>query len=171
MSVKFQQTGNQIQIPIDEMLGFVQDKLNQYDELIKATETVPESTPYKDPIYYSTQEGKMVQIPPYVQKQAVDIHMKQKIGGVQNNHYDNHYDNRNLQNNNYDNRNLQNNNYDKRNLQNNLEPNVYDPRYLEHLELIEHKKNKKSSSSSNTKVFLIVVAILILLYFFYKNYK
>lgn len=71
MNVKYKQTGNQINIPVDEMVNFVQEKLYEYDELLKATQTVPQSSPYNDPIYYTTQEGKMVQIPDYIQQQAV----------------------------------------------------------------------------------------------------
>jgi len=74
MNVQYQQTGNQIHLPIDEMISHVRKKLEEYDELETATGSKPDFSPYGDPIIYITVEGKTVEIPKYIQEKAINMH-------------------------------------------------------------------------------------------------
>ena len=80
---KYQKTGNNIPIPVDELVAYVQERLNQYDMLTQATEAVPSYNPYTHPIIYPREDGKTVQIPEDIQKQAVGIYLRKKRTGDQ----------------------------------------------------------------------------------------
>ena len=69
---EFEQTGNQVPIRIDELIACVHERLEQYDKLTEATQATPSYSPYLHPIIYTTNEGKTIQIPPDVQKKAID---------------------------------------------------------------------------------------------------
>jgi len=68
----FENTGNQIPLKVDELVNFVHERLNQYDNLVETTQGQPTYSPYREPIIYTSPEGKMVQIPKEVQKKAID---------------------------------------------------------------------------------------------------
>ena len=163
MNIQYQHTGNQIHLPMDDMVNFVYNKLYEYDELIKATEMIPEQSPYKDPVYYTTDEGKMVQIPEYIQKQVVEQYMKEKINSVQ--------DTSML----YNQHNQQNHQHNQQNHQYQQQSQIYQQNNsinnqpLNQPQLYNNSKTKKKGS--NIKIFLIVIGIILVLYFLYKNYK
>ena len=77
-NVEYQPTGNNINLRMDELVDFVLEKLEQYEYIVKATQTVPSFSPYKDPIIYTTKEGKTVQIPEYVHQEAIKIWNQKK---------------------------------------------------------------------------------------------
>lgn len=74
----FENTGNQIPLKVDELINFVHQRLEQYDNLIETTQGQPTYSPYKDKIIYTSPEGRMVQIPQDVQKKAIDSWKKIK---------------------------------------------------------------------------------------------
>lgn len=69
---EYQFTGKQIPLKVNELVAFVHQKLEQYDNLVKETKSVPFYSPYAHPIIYTTPEGKTVQIPKEIQQQAID---------------------------------------------------------------------------------------------------
>jgi len=79
MNVQYQQTGNQIHLPMDEMMSHVLTKLEEYDELKTVTQSKPNFSPYTDPIIYITVEGKTVEIPKYIQEKAIEMYKKNKF--------------------------------------------------------------------------------------------
>lgn len=68
---QYQQTGKKIPLKMDELMNFVVQKLEQFDYVVKGIGSVPDFNPYEDPIIYTTQEGKTVQVPKEIQRQAV----------------------------------------------------------------------------------------------------
>jgi hypothetical protein len=166
MDIQYKHTGNQINIPMNEMINFVHDKLYEYDEMIKATETMPNSSPYKDPVYYTTEEGKMVQIPDYVQKQAVSMYMQSKVGqtakpdGNSINQQDRMLPQLPLQ------QSQQPTNRQLQQLQqSSLSGKQPQVRYIPYP--VPYQTPKKDYSK--IKIFLIITAILVVLYFVYKS--
>ena len=71
MEDRYKKTGNKVPIKIDELMNQVYDKLDQHDRLVAATGATPDYSPYKDPIVYTTQDGRTVQIPDEIQRQAI----------------------------------------------------------------------------------------------------
>ena len=69
----FQETGNQIPIPIDEMIEFVHHKLDEFNYIVKATHNKPTQTPFYNDIIYPTADGKLVKIPKFIQDQAIKL--------------------------------------------------------------------------------------------------
>lgn len=69
---EFKQTGNQVPVRMDEMISYIHDRLDQYDKLTEATQAKPSYSPYRDPMIYTTQEGKTIQIPTEIQKKAIN---------------------------------------------------------------------------------------------------
>ena len=181
MNIQYQQTGNQIQVPMNEMVNFVSNKLYEYDELIKATESIPEQSPYKDPIYYTTEEGKMVQIPTYIQKQVVEQYMKEKINSVQESQQPSQQLQQQLQPQLQPPQYQQLQQYQQQLQQYQQQPQQYQQQYQRqqyqpHLQYQYHdeytfdsSKNKKNGS--NIKLYLIIIGIILILFFLYKNYK
>jgi len=70
-NIDYQPTGNQINLPVDKLISFVHEKISEYERLFKAIGTQPGLNPFKDPIIFTTEEGKTVQVPDYVQKEAI----------------------------------------------------------------------------------------------------
>jgi len=70
--MEYKETGNKIPLQVDELSSYVMDKLKQFDALVKTTGGKPEQNPYNDPIIYITSEGKTVQIPTEIQRNAVN---------------------------------------------------------------------------------------------------
>ncbi len=71
MNQQYQQTGKSIPIQVPELISFVHNKLDQYVALTNATQMKPDFDPFSDPLIFTTQEGKLIQIPKDIQKQAV----------------------------------------------------------------------------------------------------
>jgi len=76
----FKETGNKIPIPIDEFTNHVKSELLKYDKLKNATETNPSYNPYLEPIIYTTSQGKLVQVPEEIKKNAIDDWLKNGEG-------------------------------------------------------------------------------------------
>jgi len=75
-------TGNNISIPEEELISFVHFSLARYEELVDASGSDPSYSPYSQPIIYTTQDGKQVQIPEEIQQNAIQIWMQQKQQGA-----------------------------------------------------------------------------------------
>ena len=73
---KYQETGNKIPIALTEFINYVQQILNEYDELLKATGTSPDFNPYTETLIYKTKDGKIVQIPEEIKKIAINDRKK-----------------------------------------------------------------------------------------------
>jgi hypothetical protein len=67
----FKKTGNMINLSYDELAGYVQTKLKDYDRVEAMTDVPPAESPYKNPIVYVTKEGKYVQVPEFVQRKVI----------------------------------------------------------------------------------------------------
>ena len=78
--IDFIKTGKDVPIQINELLNFVYDQLNKYDQIVEATGTKPDFSPYEQSLIYTTSEGVNVQIPPEVHAQAIQnwVHVKQE---------------------------------------------------------------------------------------------
>jgi hypothetical protein len=70
-SPDYKQTGNKIPLSVDELASHVKQQLYQYDRLKDITQSEPGFNPYKNPVIYTTEEGKTVQIPAELQGQAI----------------------------------------------------------------------------------------------------
>jgi hypothetical protein len=71
MNIEFEKTGKTYPVTIDELVAHTKTKLAEYDELVKRTGAFPVKSPYTDPIIYTTSEGKLVQVPDYIQQEAI----------------------------------------------------------------------------------------------------
>ena len=71
--MNFQETGNKIPISSEELINYVQYKLEEYDSLLSKHKFIPPSiqNPYTHPIIYETQDGKTIRIPDEIQKQVI----------------------------------------------------------------------------------------------------
>ncbi len=146
-NVEYQPTGNNINLRMDELVEFVLEKIQQYEYMVKATETVPSFSPFKDPIIFTTQEGKTVQIPEYVQKEAIKIWNQRKSKA--NNQEESVEDIQELP------------IYES-------DDNEYDQK--------DYKKNKKidyekEGEDSNFKYFILMLVFIGILFYFYNKKK
>ena len=91
MSVVYKETGKQVQVPVHEMVDHVKQKLLEFDQLKIGTQVTPQFSPYKDPINYTTSEGKLIQIPKYIQEQACAQYLQEKNSGNNLNQYNMEY--------------------------------------------------------------------------------
>lgn len=57
-----------IDVPVPEFIQYVHSQLREYDN----APVKPQQSPYSDPIYYTTSEGKTVMVPKYIQTQAIN---------------------------------------------------------------------------------------------------
>lgn len=69
--MSFRQTGNKIAVTGQELIAYVKQQLANYDGSISKNKSLPKSNPYTHPIIYKTQNGKMIQVPEEIQKQAI----------------------------------------------------------------------------------------------------
>jgi hypothetical protein len=69
--VGYEETGNVVPVKRSELIEYVHRKLDEYIELMNATQTKPSFDPFNESIIYTTKEGKMVKIQDEVQKQAI----------------------------------------------------------------------------------------------------
>lgn len=67
----YKQTGKSIPIKIPELTSFVHNKLDEYMYLTSSLQMQPKFNPFKQPIIYSTSEGKLVQVPDNIKKDAI----------------------------------------------------------------------------------------------------
>lgn len=79
--MRYKQTGKQINIPLDEMINYTIEKLEQYDREMNMNHSVPRDSPYDSPIIYKTKQGKHVEIPKHVQEQAILKFKEMKTAG------------------------------------------------------------------------------------------
>lgn len=86
LNTEYKETGNKVPLPLDELLNYAQEKLHEYDRMVEATQSKPSNSPYNDPIIYITKEGKLVQIPKYIQQQAIELwnNTKKKLTNFMN---------------------------------------------------------------------------------------
>lgn len=73
MNSNYIKTGNNIEVPFDELKKYVINLLHEYK---KNNHTADQINPYSDPIIYKTSDGKFLQIPQNIQKQAIDEYNK-----------------------------------------------------------------------------------------------
>ncbi len=72
--MNFQQTGQSMAVNTKELTEYVQKLLLEYDYKVDQKQKLPELNPYRMPITYMTNEGKMVLVPESVQRKAIDMH-------------------------------------------------------------------------------------------------
>ena len=77
----YKQTGKQINIPLDEMVNYTIEKLEQYDREMNMNHSIPRDSPYDSPVIYKTKQGKYVEIPKHVQEQAIMKFKEMKTTG------------------------------------------------------------------------------------------
>ena len=120
--MNYQETGNKIPVTVQELIGYVQKKLSEYDQLnllkvssygnIDSLLLNQKPTPYKDYIIYMTREGKLIKIPEQIQNMAIDLwnnnQKMQSPGNIYNNNYYAEYPSE-TSNLNYESENLRNN--------------------------------------------------------------
>jgi len=71
-------TGNNISVPENELISSAHHHLNRYDELRQASGSIPQYNPYEQPIVYTTEDGRQVQIPEQIHQKAIDLWIANK---------------------------------------------------------------------------------------------
>ena len=140
-NTEYKETGNKVPLPMDELINFAQEKLQDFDRLVEATQSRPERSPYNSPIIYTTKEGKLVQIPEYIQQQAVNLWSSAKKGLTQD--LTNRFDRRNYQE------------------EEELPPLSEDPEDYKKFEEGEHKDTEEGNTWKYVLCFIITILILI----------
>lgn len=64
--MSYQITGNKIPISKEELINYTHKQLSLYD-----AGKMQDANPYSQPIVYITKEGKMIQVPQEIQKEAI----------------------------------------------------------------------------------------------------
>jgi hypothetical protein len=80
---QYRKTGNVHHIPLPEMIDHVILKINQFNEIKEATGGTPPQNPFTDALVFTTNDGRTVQIPEQVQKQAIEHYNKSINGPVE----------------------------------------------------------------------------------------
>ena len=70
--IGYRTTGNASAVSRQELVQFVHQKLNEYIEIMNATQSKPEYNPFVKPIIYVTKDGKETMIPEEIQRDAVE---------------------------------------------------------------------------------------------------
>lgn len=83
----FVQTGQNLPVSVEQLVKYVHMELDRYDNLVKMTESIPNYTPYSNPIIFTTEEGKQVQIPEQIQQEAVKVWVNAKSQNEQGDDY------------------------------------------------------------------------------------
>ncbi|VBB18548.1 hypothetical protein YASMINEVIRUS_1011 [Yasminevirus sp. GU-2018] len=66
----FKKTGKNVTVSRDDLINATTERLAQFDSL-PAEQKMKASNPYQDPVLVKTSEGKMVQVPRYIQNVAI----------------------------------------------------------------------------------------------------
>lgn len=67
----YRMTGKEIPLNVNSLIAHVHNKLDEYAFLKESTGTEPGSNPFTQPVIFTTDEGKLVQVPAEIQKQAI----------------------------------------------------------------------------------------------------
>ena len=80
--MNYQDTGNKIPVPVQELTAYVQKKLAEYDQL-NLLQISPHGSidsllndkpnPYNDTIIYMTKDGRLIKVPKDIQNIAIDL--------------------------------------------------------------------------------------------------
>jgi hypothetical protein len=108
---KYKKTGKNIEVNKDELIQIVLDKVANYDNLVNSGDLSPNlPSPYDEPIFTKVSNGKLVQIPPDIQKEAITYWMN-----TINNMYETENNNNEEQENRIDHQNNYQDNYQETN--------------------------------------------------------
>ena len=66
--MSYQITGNKIPVTKDELIIYMKEQLSAFDSGMSKN-----TNPYTDAIIYNTKDGKMIQIPQEIQKEAITL--------------------------------------------------------------------------------------------------
>jgi len=75
-NVEYKKTGNNIDIPENEMIDHVHNRFDEYYNLLDATGMEPQHNPFNDQIIYVTPNKKMVEIPRYIVEKAKNSYVR-----------------------------------------------------------------------------------------------
>jgi hypothetical protein len=70
-STEYKMTGKEIPLNVNILVKHIHNKLDEYAFLKESTQTEPGSNPFTQPVIFTTDEGKLVQVPAEIQKQAI----------------------------------------------------------------------------------------------------
>lgn len=70
-TTEYKKTGKEIPLNVNTLISFVHNKLDEYAFLKESTQTEPSNNPFTQPVIFTTDEGKLVQVPVEIQKQAI----------------------------------------------------------------------------------------------------
>ena len=62
-NTEYQRTGKEIPLNVSVLINFVHNKLDEYAFLKESTQSEPNFNPYTNPVIFTTDEGKLVQVP------------------------------------------------------------------------------------------------------------
>src|SRR5689334_21468905 len=65
-SMSYKQTGNKVPVTREELINYTHKQIHAYD-----VGKLKDMNPYTEPIIYVTKDGKMIQVPQEIQKEAV----------------------------------------------------------------------------------------------------
>ena len=82
-STSYMHTGNNISVPEDELIAYVHFSLSRYEELVNASGEEPSYNPYTQPIVYTMEDGRQVQVPEEIHQKALQMWAMQKQAHAQ----------------------------------------------------------------------------------------
>lgn len=138
----YQFTGKTVPIQTSVLLEYVLNKFKKYDEYVESTGEEPEYNPYSSPILYRLDNGKVIEVPKEIIKEAVNIKTNLNVE-------------------------LKDTEFRKLNETPEKELVKIPPKVSSNEQMTE-----KPTSSNNTMIYIIVIVVLIAIaFYFYKKSK
>lgn len=81
MEIDYRTTNRQFPVNVNELIKSVNSQLAEFDHLTRATGQEPDYNPYQRPVFHTTQEGRLVQVPYEIQQRAIHAWQQSKITG------------------------------------------------------------------------------------------
>ena len=69
----FTLTGYNVPVSMDQLINYVHRELDKYDNLVGMTNNTPQYSPYKNPIIFTTEDGRQVQIPEEIHREGIRL--------------------------------------------------------------------------------------------------
>lgn len=153
-------TGKNIPINTTVLMEYVINNLKMYHEYVNSTGDEPDFNPYNSPIVYRTDDGKSVEIPEEVKKEAI------KVWNNKNNSINEHTNNEiNNQNNEFE-------ELEETPTQQNINKPIKQYTESKYIKKPKEKIIYVEKKSNNIILYLIILVVLIAIgYYFYKNKK
>lgn len=70
-TTEYKPTGKEIPLNVNVLVNHVHNKLDEYMYLKETTQAEPPNNPFSQPVIFTTDDGKLVQVPVEIQKQAI----------------------------------------------------------------------------------------------------